>query len=266
MDWFECANTWMPFVAKYDATYWQEIVGRSRYRRLMGTLQRLVENQEQRVTLALTDSLAEHEVLEALLEDSKPTANAHPKIAKLDYLLRSPWRYPPLPWGSRFGRRFEPGLFYGALNKSSLFAEAAYYRFVFATGMKNPFADRVISQFTVYKANYQTAKGVDLSRVPFSENEKTLRHPSRYSPCQELGSVLRERGTEALVYLSARTSERAFNVALFSPNALRSRKHKDPRQGLCEINQNRVSFRVGDDLREYSFADFAIDGQIPLPA
>lgn len=256
----------MPSAAKYDAACWETVIGRSRHRRLMGTLERLVENQEQKVTLALTDNLAEHEVLEALLEDSKPNADIHPRVAKLDYLLRSPWRYPPLPWGSRFGRRFEPGLFYGALDKSSLFAEAAYYRFVFLAGMEKPFADRVISQFTVYKATYQSDKGFDLSRAPFSEHEKTLRHPSRYLPCQELGSVLRERGTEVIVYLSARTSARAFNVALFSPVALRSRKHRDPRQGLCEMNPETVSFRVGNDLREFQRSEFTVKGRIPLPA
>lgn len=256
----------MPSAAKYDSTHWRSILGRSRHRQLMGTLERLVENQEQKVTLPLTDNLAEHEVLEALLEDSKPTPNLHPRVAKLDYLLRAPWRYPPLPWGSRFGRRFEPGLFYGALNEASLFAEAAYYRFVFLAGMKKPFKDRVISQFTVYKAAYQTSKGFDLSRAPFSKHESVLRHPSNYRPCQELGSTLRERGTEAIVYLSARTSERAFNVALFSPEALRSRRHRNPRQGLCEVNQDSASFRVGNDLREYSRKDFTVNGKLPLPA
>ena len=55
----------MPSAAKYDAEEWRQVIGRSRDQRLMGTLQRLVENQEQKVTLKLTDSLAEHDVLEA---------------------------------------------------------------------------------------------------------------------------------------------------------------------------------------------------------
>ena len=256
----------MPSVAKFDATYWQEVIGRSRHRQVMGTLQRLVENQEQKVTLRLTDNLAEHEVLEALLEDSKPDVTTHPRIAKFDYLLRTPWRYPPLPWGSRFGRRFEPGLFYGALSKVSLFAEAAYYRFVFLAGMETPFRDRVISQFTMYKASYQTSKAFDLTRAPFSKHEKVLRHPSNYGPCQELGSVLRSRSTEAIVYLSARTQEQALNIALLSPDALRSRKHRDPRQVLCEASSEQVSFRFDDELREYPRSDFTVRGRIPLPA
>ena len=233
----------------------------------MGTLRRLVENQEQKVTLALTDNLAEHEMLEALLETSKPAADRHPRIARLDYLLQAPWRYPPLPWGSRFGRRFEPSLFYGALCNESLFAEAAYYRFVFLSGMETPFAERVISQFTVYNASYQTSKGYNLALAPFARHESELRHRARYRACQALGSVLRDKGIEAVEYLSARTAEHAFNVALFSPQALRSRKQPATgARGSRDAKPEQVSFRLDDELRVYSRSEFEVDGRIPLPA
>lgn len=231
----------------------------------MGTLRRLVENQEQKVTLRLTDNLAEHDVLEALLEESKP-ASAHARLQQLDYLLRTPWRYPPLPWGSRFGRRFEPSLFYGALDRIALFAEAAYYRLVFLDGMRRPFGDRVISQFTVFDALYRSSNGVDLSRKPFSKYEAVLRHRSDYAPCQVLGSVLRERGVEAIVYLSARTTDDRLNVALFSPTALRSRKHRNPRHGLCETRVSGVTFRLGDELYAFPREQFLVDGKLPSPA
>ena len=51
----------------------------------------------------------------------KPRPPGHERLGRFDYLLRAPWRYPPLRWGSRFGRRFEPGLFYGALSEEALF-------------------------------------------------------------------------------------------------------------------------------------------------
>lgn len=232
----------------------------------MGTLKRIVENQEQKVTLSLTDTLAEHDVLEGLLEESKPMPGSHPRLAQLDYLLRTPWRYPPLPWGSRFGRRFEPSLFYGALSTAALFAEAAYYRFVFVAGMRRPFRDRVISQFTVFEAMYQTEAGLDLSAPPFRKYEAVLRHKSSYAPCQALGSVLRGRGVEAVTYLSARAHGETMNVALFSPAALRSRKHRNPRHGLCETRTDTVTFRLGGELHEYPRADFLDDGKFPLPA
>ncbi|MDZ7645617.1 MAG: RES family NAD+ phosphorylase [Woeseiaceae bacterium] len=204
-------------MAKPDAPAWRRLLGRATPRTLLGTLSRLVEHQQRKVTLALVDTLAEHEVLEDLLEDSKPVPDVHPRLRRLDYLLRTPWRYPPLPWGSRFGRRFEPGIFYGSLSAAALFAEAAYYRLLFLEGMETPFADRVISQFTVFDANFRTGQGLDLSQPPFDRHESTLRHPVDYGPCQLLGTELRERGIEAITYLSARSRERAMNVALFSP-------------------------------------------------
>ncbi len=232
----------------------------------MGTLRRLVENQEQKVTVSLVDDLAEHEVLEKLLEDSKPSADWHPRLARLDYLLRTPWRYPPLKWGSRFGRRFEPSIFYGALSDAALFAEAGYYRMLFLEGMETPFRERIVSQFTVFEANYQTSLGMDLTRPPFEKHAAVLRHKSRYKPCQLLGTELRERGIEAILYLSARTATDETNIALFSPAALRSLKHRRPRHGLCELRVEGVNFRVGDDLHEFRREDFLYRGKFPQPA
>lgn len=253
-------------MAKYDAAYWRGLVDGAPVTRLMGTLRRLVENQQQKVTLSLTDNLAEHDMLETLLEESKPEGPSHSGLARFDYLLRAPWRYPPLPWGSRFGRRFEPSLFYGALSRAALFAEAAYYRLVFLEGMTKPFTERVISQFTVFDAMYRTDHGVDLTRKPFVRHGHVLRHKSNYTPCQELGSVLRELGTEAVVYWSARSTEDAMNVALFAPRALRSRKHRNPRHGLCETRIEGVSFRLNDELYQYPREAFLVDGRLPSPA
>ena len=239
----------------------------------MGTLQRMVENQEQKVTVALVDSFDEHDVLENLLEASKPYPpgpddgdDGGSGLRHLDYLLRTPWRYPPLRWGSRFGRRFEPSLFYGSLTGEALFAEAAYYRLVFLDGMQQPFRDRVISQYTVFEARYQTENGLDLTRAPFARHADALRHKSRYEPCQQLGSELRERGVVAITYFSARAEGDEANIALFSPTGLRSKKHLRPRHGLCETHSGGVSFRTGDELRNYEREQFLDNGRLPQPA
>ena len=124
----------------------------------------------------------------------------------------------------------------------------------------------MISQFTVFEATYRTTRGLDLSRRPFRKHETVLRHRSEYGPCQALGSVLRERGIEAITYLSARTIDDRLNVALFSAAALRSRKHRNPRHGLCETTPAGVSFRLGDDLHVYPREQFLVDGRLPVPA
>ena len=253
-------------MARYDETFWRRVVARTKAHTLMGSLRRLVENQEQKVTLRLTDNLAEHDVLESLLEQSKPEGLEHARLQKFDYLLRSPWRYPPLPWGSRFGRRFEPSLFYGALDRDALFAEAAYYRLVLLEGMRRPFEDRVISQFTVFEATYRTDQGLDLSQRPFRKHKEALRDRADYRACQALGTVLREREIQAITYLSARTLDDRLNVALFSPLAMRSRKHRNPVHGICETRSAEVSFRLGKDVLTFPREQFVVDGKLPVPA
>ncbi len=253
-------------MAKYDAAFWRRTVAVSKPGAVLGTLLRLVENQEQKVTVKLVDSLAEHELLESLLDESKPVWAADPVLQRLDYLLRTPWRYPPLRWGSRFGQRFEPSLFYGSVSRAALFAEAAYYRLVFLAGMKTPFSDRVISQHTLFAASYQSERGIDLTSEPFAKHETVLRHKADYRPCQALGSELREAGIEVINYRSARIDGDARNIALLHPRALRSRKHRNPQHGLCDTRVDGVTFRFGDDLYEFPRDAFLFQGRFPQPA
>ena len=103
---------------------------------LRGTLVRLIENQEQVATQGLVDTLAEQALLEELLERSKPPRP--PGTERLHYLLATPFRYPPLRHGSRFGAREDPSLFYGSRQLPGALAEGAYYRFVFFHGMTTP--------------------------------------------------------------------------------------------------------------------------------
>lgn len=250
-------------MAKYDERYWQSVVSKARSRTMMGRLKRMVESQEQVVTVKLVDSLEEQEVLENLLDDSKPSRAPG---RKLDYLLSTPWRYPPLPWGSRFGRRFEPSLFYGSLSQTALLAEVAFYRWTFLLGMKKPFDDRVISQHTEFEANYKGTKAYDLTAAPFGAHEKTLRHKSRYQPCQVLGSVLREKQADLIVYRCARTDRSERNVALYKPSALVSRKHLAAAPWLCETTADSVTFSGRGGVETLRIEDFLENGHFPKPA
>ena len=59
-----------------------------------GELLRMVESQEQVATRSLVDDLAEQALLEQMLEQSKPPLPDN--ASNLDYLLSTPFRYPPL--------------------------------------------------------------------------------------------------------------------------------------------------------------------------
>lgn len=247
----------------YDETFWRRVTARYAPVTLSGALKRIVENQTQVVTLSLVDSLDEQLLLEQMLEDAKPPLPANTG-KPLDYLLASPWRYPPLPWGSRFGRRFEPSIFYGSLSEDALFAEAAWYRWVFLAGPEQPFAGRVISQHTVFEARYHSEAGADLCAAPFDAHRRTLTHRRDYVACQALGSVLREKGFAAFSYWSARSLTAQKNIGLLEPAALRSRKPARQQQWLCEALPEQVSFRCGDRLFRFLRDDFLAPGEQPL--
>src|SRR4029450_12027780 len=108
---------------------WAACGAQAQPRLLTGEILRLVESQEQVATNRLLSTLAEQELLEAMLEASKPPL---PKgTARLDYLLATPFRYPPLPYGSRFGGRHEASLFYAARGVTTVLAEYTHDLFVF---------------------------------------------------------------------------------------------------------------------------------------
>src|SRR5436305_1171893 len=85
----------------------------------------LAAAQHRTATRKLVESDAEQHVLESLLEATKPPA---PEVHRLHYLLSTPFRYPPLPRGSRFESRWAPGVWYGSDALPTALAEVAYYR------------------------------------------------------------------------------------------------------------------------------------------
>jgi hypothetical protein len=233
---------------------------------LAGVVLRLVESQEQVATNSLVRTLAEQALLEDLIESSKPRHSA--TTSGLHYLLATPFRYPPLPWGSRFGSRFEPGLFYGARSAGTTLAESAYYRFVFWSGMATPPQRPLNTSHTMFKAPLRTERGLRLQEPPFDEFMEVLTDPRRYDATQALGARLREEGIEAFEYRSARDPGRGINVALFSPAALAANQPDVLEEWLCNTNAERVSYysRHGGGMHVYPLSIFVVDGVLPLPA
>lgn len=234
---------------------------------LGGEVLRMVESQRQIATLNLVDDLAEQAVLEDLLEASKPPLPAGTE--RLHYLLATPFRYPPLRHGSRFGRRFEPALFYASRRLSTVLAEVAYYRLVFFTAMDPPPpGGRLTTQHHLFRTRIATARGLRLQRSPCAAHTDRLRHPTDYRATQALGSALRAAGIEAFEFASARDPEAGVNVALFTPAALASRTPRGLTPWLCETTGAQVSFAGddGDALWRFPRALFDIDGRLPLAA
>jgi len=230
-------------------------------------LLRIVESQEQIATNSLVDNLEKQAVLEEMLDSSKPPVPS--ANVPLHYLLATPFRYPPLPYGSRFGAKHEPSLFYGSLTEETAFAETGYYRFLFWSGMRIPPAsDKLVTQHTIFSVQYTTSCGLKLQDFPFSDYQDQLVDPASYKHTQSLGHAMREHGINAFEYLSARDCNHGVNAALFNASALAVTTPKNQRQWICETTHDTVSFYSMADKTGYRYPldSYLVAGTFPDPA
>jgi len=233
--------------------------------RLDGTLRRLVESQERVATTHLVDDLGEQSLLETLLETTKPPPPAG--SSGLHYLLATPFRYPPLHHGSRFGQRFEPGLLYGARETRTVLAEAAYYRLLFFDGMRQaPPGGRLLTRHTLFGAAIASERGACLNRPPCDQHRKALCHPADYRASQALGSALRKAGIEIIAYCSARDPAHGENLALFTPRALSAPAPLFQQSWQCETRAGSVGFSGQEGFLRFTRKQFLHQGQLPRPA
>jgi hypothetical protein len=249
-----------------SSSIWTQCAGASEIRRLDVAPWRVVEAQHQLSTRKLVDSAEEQMLLEDMLERVKPPSRAP---ARLHYLLSTPFRYPPLRHGSRFGTRFDPGIWYGSESRRTAFAEVAYYRLVFLEGTSAKL-DLITTQHTVFCARVRTTHGVDLSASAFAKSRTTIASPSRYTATQALGNDMRAAGVEAALYPSARDKEGGLNVAVFSPRAFTGSKPKDLQTWHCVAHRGRVEVAKRDHfgVERYAFdrTAFLVNGKLPWPA
>jgi hypothetical protein len=124
-----------------------------------------VEAQHQVSTRKLVDSSEEQVLLEEMIDRVKP-----PDLTggRLHYLLFTPFRYPPLPHGSRFGGRHEPGIWYGSVELRCALAEVSYYRLVFMEGTTADLGT-LTTALTAFSVSMRTARGVDLTAGHFEK-------------------------------------------------------------------------------------------------
>ena len=248
---------------------WQHLIDRAPKSKIQGELWRIVESQSQIATLSLVDSLEEQTILEELLESNKPSKPA--ATERLHYLLATPFRYPPLKWGSRFGEKIEPGIFYGSLDVETVLVEAAYYRFLFWSGMQQPYpGGSLVTQHEIFSARYCCHPGLKLQVKPFSSYRSVLAHPAKYAGAKKLGKLLRADNIIGFEFFSARAvfnnDKQGINVALLYPSALVDRRPNNNQRWVCETTDSVVRFRGESQLTEFPRSQFEIDGGLPQPA
>jgi len=208
-------------------------------------------------------------LLEELLEGSKPpVAGDLEGLEGLHYLLLTPFRYPPLRHGSRFGVKTERGIWYGSQTLPTCFAEIAYYRFVFLEGTAAELAPLFV-ELTAFQAVIRTTRGVDLTSGVFRSHSGRIASPSRYEIAQKLGRDMRADGVEVVRYPSAR-DRGGVNVAVFSPRAFGRRVPESLETWLCVATKERVELSRQDYLGDreslvFERAGFEVRGRLPAP-
>ena len=246
---------------------WEDCKGTQQIKSIAGTVYRLVESQEQIATLGYVDTLEEQALLEEMLEITKPT---HPfNTEGFHYLLKTPFRYPPLKWGSRFGRIHEPGIFYGGSNTCTTLAESAYYRFIFWCSIDaDPIKNTIRTEHTLFSADYQSNHAIQLHSAPFNQFLDALTYPQDYAATQQLGTAMRTANVAVFEYSSARDPHQGTCIGLFTPSAFTQKRPKEMTAWLCEVSSNEVAFKQRDkaEVIRFSLDTFLVNGTLPLPA
>ncbi|HET7584338.1 MAG TPA: RES family NAD+ phosphorylase [Gemmatimonadaceae bacterium] len=248
-----------------SSSIWTRCAGDSEIHALRLTPWRVVESQHRVSTRALVDTLEEQALLEEMIDTAKP---ADPTRGRLHYLLATPFRYPPLPHGSRFGARHERGIWYGAESIPAAMAEVAYYRLLFLEGTTAELAS-VKAELTAFRVRVRTERGVDLVMPPFASHRAAIASPTSYAASQPLGSAMREAGVQAFRYPSARDPEGGVNVGVMDPEAFHSARPRDMESWWCTATRERVELVRRDLVAAHALtflrASFLVRGKLPAP-
>ncbi|MEL6335766.1 MAG: RES family NAD+ phosphorylase [Pseudomonadota bacterium] len=192
------------------------------YEPYAGNVWRLVEAQHVVSTMKIVDTMAEQDVLERVLETTKPPV---PEDCRhLDYLLSTPFRYGLYPINSRFRRMGEtPGVFYGAEDPMTAVAETVWRRRRFFEGSPETPLPKQPGIYTAFSARVCVPLAIDLTQVPMAEDQVKWTDPDDYTACLNLADQVRAEGGEMIRYASVRHPDALPNIAV-----LTCRSFEDP--------------------------------------
>lgn len=220
--------TWTPSELRSEAKPWQ------------GGAWRLVEAQNIISTRKLVESVHEQNILDDILDDSKPEV---PEPCRhLDFLLFTPFRYRPYPHGSRFrAAGMTEGVFYAAQDYETAVAELAYYRMKFYQDSPGLEAPDNAPEYTAFQVEVETALALDLTADPFAKFQQIWTHDSDYGPCQALAETAREAGIEVILSRSVRDPEGRRNVNILSCAAFATPKPVQMQTWRIVANSTRAT-------------------------
>lgn len=211
-----------------------------------------VETQYIAASMKLVDNLDEQEVLELLLEGSKP-----PAPAARHYLIASPFRYHP-QHDSRFRPGTMSGLWYGSSTLEGACSEVAYWRMRFlleSAGLARE--GELVTEHTFFQANVR-GQAINLMDSPWVELAALWKHSSNYTETHKLAAAAREAGcVDWIQYESVRAPSCALAVAL-TPDAVHADVNElesSRQEWTCKTTKDGVMMISKDGKARFSWVD-----------
>lgn len=202
-------------------------------------LWRAVEAQHKIATMVLVDTLDEQALLESLLDRSKPTLSE--SLRRLHWLLFTPFRYPPLPSGSRFRGPAEPGVFYGADERRTACAELGYWRWRFL--MDSPALDVIGPTPQTLFCTPVAGRGIDLRLPPYDARREVWTDPAGYAGCQALAREARADGIQLIRYESVRDPASGACAAVLAHAAFAASQPVETESWMLVVARQHVIWR-----------------------
>ena len=230
-------TTWTPPAVSIEAFAWR------------GQAWRMVESQHIAATMKLVDNRDEQDLLESLLESSKPPQPD--AAAGLDYLLATPFRYDPKRGGSRFRAVTDPGVFYGAESVRTASAELGYWRWRFLKDAVDLERLEPVAH-TAFRVEVATHV-VDLRRPSFDAYAAIWQHPTDYASTQQLARVAREADLGGILYHSVRDPQPSWCLALLTPAGFAKPKpHVERQTWYLAVSPHEVTLRRDTESMQFS--------------
>lgn len=196
--------------------------------------------------MALVDSAAEQQVLERLVDASKPPVPAGASDRGLHWLLYTPFRYRPPAGGSRFRGENDPGVFYGAETVRTACAEAGYWRWRHLRD--TPALDSMPSRPQSVFRTAVAGSTIDLRVPPFARDRDLWTQHSDHSACQDLGRTARTARAQVIRYESVRDSRRGGCGAVLDAAAFASKAPAEFHGWMLTVTRTRVTWQRMDPM------------------
>ncbi|WP_291012952.1 RES family NAD+ phosphorylase [Hydrogenophaga sp.] len=210
-----------------------------------------VEAQHVISTMRLVDTPDEQELIERLLEGSKPAmpTTQHPK----HYLLATPFRYIPAH-ASRFRPAHAKGQWYGAQKIGTSCAEVAYWRHRFILDSAGLTNETLLTEHTFFQGAI-AGRSIDLMATPWSASREIWTSGADYAATHAVAAEAQRQGVHWLTYESVRAAGQQCAV-VFDPNSL-----SEPPAGLeatkqtwhCKATRTSVMFTRGSQRLSWDF-------------